>query len=747
MGGITIASNAGGGLLTSAREADPNFLTATLVPYYTQSGKKRIDKLTNQHKSVGVIYFSRLGETPKLQVLYLPRAVTKKNDVETSLLGTTSNVANSIRPKLLPNEVTKNVLVVANKEDVPEGFATGKVIDKELDTLKAYFVDESGNLKDNLEKVVVRVPIGVVLPYQAVINTGIVEQATFDCLTNVDPENDSLCFWARSVLSHNSDLQATLLRDTALKPYVPPMPSTGHHYRNTPFISAQNVDEEADDLEDEVEALSSDCTDIATRNMKSVVALEEKDPSNMTLEFEQVPKAKLQYQASNESLKAPTITERDQIFARIKAFGAIYDPVTGQVSSPELSDFMEGVLDAGSSKGAQRDAAISTLSSIEETVADSDHFLLRSVDLPTFDNITASFFAQALFCKDAQYALESSRANGLVPQMLLPDTAATAKTKSESLGHYEAEEAIGEFESKRTKLDTSFTAATEITSTGVAITGMANFVVSSHLYYRVDLTSTTPCPGIVYSHVEIAKLLTTKRAKAWMKKNRQNQVQLLYYAVGCIMSIFTCYARASRDVVVTSSILRNDWSSVKVSDYKLAHTILNDCKEMLERIFLGSITVPTNDLYKNSKAKQNADDKQRKKLLQEAAAMTSPRGKDERDRRGSLNGGGRRASLKDDKSSSKRQKTGDKKGYIKCDTGITDLNLPKPLHNKSYKLCKSNVRDDTICTFGEDCIFDHSSPMELEDDMAKVLVNYVDNTEGLSFVNVPEDWLKRIRSL
>ena len=71
---------------------------------------------------------------------------------------------------------------------------------------------------------------------------------------------------------------------------------------------------------------------------------------------------------------------------------------------------------------------------------------------------------------------------------------------------------------------------------------------------------------------------------------------------------------------------------------------------MLERIFLGSITVPTNDLYKNSKAKQNADDKQRKKLLQEAAAITSPRGKDERDRRGSLNGGGRRASLKDDKS-------------------------------------------------------------------------------------------------
>ena len=140
MGGITIASNAGGGLLTSAREADPNFLTATLVPYYTQSGKKRIDKLTNQHKSVGVIYFSQLGETPKLQVLYLPRAVTKKNDVETSLLGTTSNVANSTRPKLLSNEVTKNVLVVASKEDVPEGFATGKVIDKELDTLKAYFV-------------------------------------------------------------------------------------------------------------------------------------------------------------------------------------------------------------------------------------------------------------------------------------------------------------------------------------------------------------------------------------------------------------------------------------------------------------------------------------------------------------------------------------------------------------------------------------------------------------------------------
>ena len=508
MGGITTASNQLGGLLTSARDADQNFSNVTLKPFFTSSGKKRLDRAANHRKVAGVIYFSEHNNDNKLQALYLPRKVTKKNEDDPFLLGTSSNKANSVRPKLLSSDVTKNVLVVVNEEDIPDGIATGKVIDKQLDTLKTYFVNESGDLKDNLEKVVVRLPVGMIFPYHAIIEP---EQATFDCLTTIDPENDVLSFWARGILSHNSDLQSTLLRDTSLKQFLPPMPSTGHYYKGSPYMMAQNVDEEADDLEEEVEALSTDCNDIATSNMRSVVL--EQDPTAMTVEFEN----KVSSPRLKQAPETIVCTDNDKYNARVSAFGACYDPATGQVTAPVLSDFIFDIRDS-SSKSAQRDAAMSALSSIEETLVNDVHFLLRAGELPTLDNICLSYIAQAKFCGDAQYELDISKASGFVPQMLLPDTAATAKEKSENQDNYEAEDALGEFESKRTKLATSFTAASEITSLNVTITGLANIVIMNHLYYKFDLESnTTSFPSIVHYYVEIAKHLTSKRGKAWMK--------------------------------------------------------------------------------------------------------------------------------------------------------------------------------------------------------------------------------------
>ena len=83
-------------------------------------------------------------------------------------------------------------------------------------------------------------------------------------------------------------------------------------------MMAQNVDEETDDLEEEVEALSTDYNDIARSHVRKYCGIWNK--------------------VSSPRLKQPpetlVCTDNDKYNARVSAFGAFYDPATGQKTAP-----------------------------------------------------------------------------------------------------------------------------------------------------------------------------------------------------------------------------------------------------------------------------------------------------------------------------------------------------------------------------------------------------------------------------
>ena len=85
--------------------------------------------------------------------------------------------------------------------------------------------------------------------------------------------------------------------------------------------------------------------------------------------------------------KAAALADKEQFNVLILALGASYDPKTGDVSLPTLSDFVPTIRDL-SAKTTQRDNAESSLQSIAETMNESAHYLARNVDPPIFSKIT-----------------------------------------------------------------------------------------------------------------------------------------------------------------------------------------------------------------------------------------------------------------------------------------------------------------------------------------------------------------------
>lgn len=678
----------------------------------------------------------------KMEVLYLPRQAFQKDEPHLVILGTASNNPIGARPKFVTLDAVKNVIICVDKDKVPDGIATGIDIDKDDAQLNKFFVDDDGNLKDTKTKVAARFPVSHPIAWQALLKTGTMQQASFDSLDRAD-ESGLLAFWAEQINNHDPELQQLLCGEADLKKYLPPSPPTGHSYISSPFVQMHDPNSSDEDLEVEVLSLVAKCTEIAQRNMAKAISLSDdassKGAPSAVLVAASPKKGSSDADAALTNSKPAAFDEKDHFNARLLALGAFYDPTSGKLAFPILSDFIPEVRDI-SGKGSQRDAAEATLASIEEMMGDSKHFLLRSVDMPKFEKLALAYISQGKLSRDMIDSLDITNVRGMIVSMLFPDSGATAKSKAEHEGQTENEEAVGEHASNRTKISTSYTAVSELTTVNFVVSTLANIVgVGLNLFYfkfELEATNGSPIPGMAYYASKFAEMLTSRPAKMWLRTHENNtKLQFQYFVLNQIVSIMTCLAKASGDVMVTTNILRKDFDSVPVSHYKLANDIFVDTKSQVDRIFMNSMSPPTTSLWEKSQAKQRFDEKKRKRLVAELNADT-PRGDAKRDRRAS-------EQLKNQPGGGKAKSGKDKKGYISCKSA--NFSLPKELHNKDFKLCKSFARDEHVCPLGERCSFLHKYFNELSKPQQKALVSAVDTADDLSFVNVDESLLKSIR--
>ena len=173
------------------------------------------------------------------------------------------------------------------------------------------------------------------------------------------------------------------------------------------------------------------------------------------------------------------------------ALGIIYDATTDSVMLATESEFLDEVRDAAS-KNTQREFTEASLSATADAMGDSDHFLLRTVDPPIFDKITMGQIAQAKWEESPMSSSDTKSSAALTIRQLMPDTQATSKTKRELGDINEAEEILGEHFSKRTKMNTEFTAVSEINNLAFLLSTMANVLMIMRMYHQFETPRALP---------------------------------------------------------------------------------------------------------------------------------------------------------------------------------------------------------------------------------------------------------------
>jgi hypothetical protein len=734
-------------LLTSAMEALQNFGSSILLPYVTSPFSKRKNVILKARVVSATVFFKAKD---KLATIYKGREVFGVNETEGVLFGTASNKATAIIPKAVKFEVLHNVLCIADKDKVPANVAKGSVIDKTNAKISTYFLDSTTNDPiDDKDKVAIRLPVSFPLPYGdgAIVKTGSVDANTYQALDDIDPSL-YLSFWAEHLNAHDPALQKLFLEEADLQAFLPPTPNLGHEYNDTAFVPYHPFDEDDAEFANEITALTSECEELVDSVNK-----QQSEFRSATASRSSGPPAR-EVATTNETAcnTVAEVTMKEQVNGRILAWAATYNSATEKLTLPKLSKFIGPIRDSKSST-VRHKLTVSTIKSLVNTLADEGHHLCRQVDFPKLDKVTSAFISEANLSDEAIHSLEmnTSANGGVVIPMLMPDSASTAKTKIEQNGQVAAEAAMDEHASKRTKLSTTFTSVSDLRVTNALLGTFANIIVIALLYANFDLMDkASDVPTVVQNVLDLADIITTLRAREWMKDNADKRQQLLHWVLNQLISITNCYAEASQNVVLASFLLDGDVENAPKKEYQTAATIFDDTVSVLDRIFRNSTPIPNNALWDNSKSALDIEARKHKKLLAEIQQQVStPRGgpgndkSSTNDRKRGTPGGSN-----NNDHANKWRKTADAKGFIKCEKA-NNINLPTSSFNQEYKLCKPNMADGVVCSLGEQCKKDHSDLAEIaarNRTQAKELVAKVDSDPKCEFVNVDPKLLESLRN-
>ena len=731
--GVTGGSH--GGLLSNTYAKSVNFISKTLYPFAKLSVGKRGGTLLKKTMCAGILTFR--GKN-KFSTLYKVRkAIRTVNDDETQdvWLGTSSNKASSVRPKFVSDKVTLNVLCVVNKCELPVGVdieVSTVDLDKTEPLLNEFFFKD-GDLIDDEVKVIVRLPACAPAPYGFSLKTGTVDQGLFDGLDMID--DTYLTFWAISLNDHNEALQQKLLGESTLKKYLPPRPATGHGYTDSPFFKFEDPDEDDELLNPAVEELRLECEMIAKVDLTKSIQDElssSKSHSSGSLASKPTDEIMSITAKKPAAVPTPTFTSDDHVNARLIALGMTFDNSSGNLTLPVANDLFAMIRSAGSIQ-SMRDAVRSTFGTLEDQLSQSSHFLYRLLEFPDLSKIGSSYLAQCIWSADSIESLDLTTSNGFISNMIMPDNAAISKAKADAADIDVAEEAMGEHYSKKSKLDTSFKSIQEITGINVFLATMANMLLTLHMYYTFVLVSSTPKPSMAFFIEKFAMRMTERQSRIWLKKNRTEGIKLMYYCMSQIFSIQSCFARASKDVLVLNAILKKEFDTVPKSYYKLAFDIYDDSIRVLDRVFLGSHEVPSSSLWRSSPAKQRLEDKDRKSLIGLLTPRTNPKDIARE----------RRESLKNEQPPTKIPK-GECSGFIA--TKMANLFIPKGVFPEGKQLCRSGARVDSNCPYGDKCHSNHDTFVDMNRAQQKRIVKWIDNDKKVNFSGVSEELLKELRA-
>ena len=159
----------------------------------------------------------------------------------------------------------------------------------------------------------------------------------------------------------------------------------------------------------------------------------------------------------------------------------------------------------------------SGLKTRERAMGASDHFFLKGSNKPKIQPALLGFMAVGNYHMGAITSLCDTNLTGLAPTCLIPDNKdSTKKKKTVNKTAARAEEAMGEFDEKRTKTDTSITVVGKLTRLVDLMQTLANELLVIMTKVKVDVIKMKKITEVllpVYAISSICGILTSKKAK------------------------------------------------------------------------------------------------------------------------------------------------------------------------------------------------------------------------------------------
>ena len=178
-------------LITQSRAKNPRFKSTVLDALKSGTLENCSASVNDPSMTSGITW---LASRNKLVTLYKSQLVHKENEPNTVFPGTASNSYTELCPKMVVQDVLRNVLLVVDKEKVPESVPRGITLNKDEPAIKRHFYRADGKtLIDNNEKVVARITVAFPIGYGSLLKTGKVDQATMIAWR----------IWTLVVLSHD----------------------------------------------------------------------------------------------------------------------------------------------------------------------------------------------------------------------------------------------------------------------------------------------------------------------------------------------------------------------------------------------------------------------------------------------------------------------------------------------------------------------------------------------------------------
>lgn len=721
----------------------PAITEAVLKKWGKDGYRARANTLTNSKNIKGLLFLSKSNQ---LRALYLPQIVTE-DDGNTCIVGTMSNHADNPKIRFIPIEALKSCVVVLRKSDGPPGTTWGaRPLDVTHDKVSPFFPPE--NITEGVELFVGKVAAAMPIP----LNT---DNITVGDLNDQDVEATPVSIdgewganWAYSMMAYDAGLADVLIKEEDLRQYLP---ATVQTEWADPTNTIYNRPK--DDLDDGAIEMAEDkivaiCKQIVSDNDKDsnstvATATGNLGTGNMVNALESFT-SRLEEVSSKAKPAQLQATKARALGSTLLMYAHIARDKNGDdtLILPEASETLTHIVDHATSTREMSKLFESGLKTTGRTMEKSDHYILKNVNMPKIQPAVLGYMAIGAYHTSTISSLCDTNLTGLAPICLIPDTKDSSKKKNDNETSARIEEAMGEFDEKRTKIDTSITQVGKLTRLVDLMQTLANelLVIRTKVKFDVGrMKEMDMVPFPVYAISTLCSLLTTKKAKDFFTAN-DGEVKGAALCMAVLFrytSICTDLAEGLCSDQDICSAATGVTEGVPLEPYRDARVELDLVERDIKMAFRAG-DIAKSPFFENSDTKKTYE---RNKVLKMKAELAQTRPSAVTPPNNNKGGGGKNGRGGNDNTddATKRQKTHNdvenlgndgRDGYIikSADAAKPGFTLPAELDTRgpgNFALCKNLYSKGRNCRFGKSCRNCHKAPNKLPGDKKQILWDFM----------------------